>query len=182
MHLRHPPEEDIVMPTLHALFLRRTTWIIVTTALLAGCVRGEANEPADAAAVQALFQEGEALVTAGGAANLTQAMEKFRQVVAMDSTHAGAWLALARADNQRGPNSSSLSPVQTLPELRRAAEAAVRYAPEDASAHVALAGAKVADWDWPTAEAEFRRALELDAVNGPAVRGLASLLFVLGRV
>jgi tetratricopeptide (TPR) repeat protein len=74
-----------------------------------------------------------------------------------------------------------LNPREALPLAEAAARRALGGAKDLAEAHAALADVKKDQWDWKTAEAEYRRALQLNP-NLPAARqGLAIGLSVMGR-
>jgi len=65
---------------------------------------------------------------------------------------------------------------------RKFAEAALRIDRNLAEAHVAIAGVKkLYDWDWPGAEAAYRRALELNPKQARAHQLYASHLSAMGR-
>jgi tetratricopeptide (TPR) repeat protein len=154
---------------------RRTALLVMSLAL--GCGRGEANTVAP----DELYEEGLTLLTAGGEASQLQAIDRFERALAVDSTYAPAWAGLARAYFDLGANGSVLSPERTLAPAREAAEHAVRLAPDDASAHVALGNVRASDWDWRGAELAFARALELEPSDPAALNGLATTLFTMNR-
>jgi tetratricopeptide (TPR) repeat protein len=156
--------------------MKRGTALLVASLAL-GCGRGEANTVASAE----LYQEGLTLLITGGETNQLQAIERFERALAVDSAHAPAWVGLARAYFDLGPNGSVLSPERTLAPAREAAERAVRLAPDDATAHVALANVRASDWDWRGAELAFARALELAPSDPVALSGLATVLFTMNR-
>ena len=65
---------------------------------------------------------------------------------------------------------------------RAAAQRALELDPERADAHAALADVNFYyDWDWAAAEAEYNRAIALDASSAYAHSQLANLLAALGR-
>ena len=57
-----------------------------------------------------------------------------------------------------------------------ATQKALELDPDLAEAHVALAGMLLDQWHWAEAEAEYRRALELQPSNAAAYGGLADWL------
>jgi tetratricopeptide (TPR) repeat protein len=150
---------------------------LLAALLVAGCARGEANEPLP----DQPYQEGLTLLTAGGQANTELALGHFRRALAVDSTFVPAWVGVARAHYNLGPNASILSPEETLVPAREAAESAVRFGPDDPEAHLVLANVRAADWDWRGAELAFARALELDPSSVPAMNGLATTLYTMNR-
>src|SRR5262249_24576556 len=93
--------------------------------------------------------------------NYRQALGLFETAVRLDSTYAQAWSGIADA----WYNSSSLYvPARdAMPRVKQAAEHALALDPDLAQAHASL-GAYLAfyEWHWAAAEAEFRRAIEVD--------------------
>jgi len=97
------------------------------------------------------------------AENLKKAIEQFNQAVALDNKYALAYAGLAECYNVL-PSYGSLSPVEAYPRARDAATKALEIDNTIAEAHVALGRIKANyDWDWPGAEAEFKRAIELNS-------------------
>ncbi|RWD35662.1 tetratricopeptide repeat protein [Mesorhizobium sp.] len=93
---------------------------------------------------------------------LKRAIERFREAVAIDPTFAAAYAGLADAYSALG-YLSYLAPADAFPEARRHATSALELDPSLADAHASLGFVKLYfDWDWPGAEAEFRRAIALD--------------------
>ena len=97
-----------------------------------------------------------------GAENLKKAIEQFNQALALDDKYALALAGLADCYNVL-PSYGTLSPMEAYPKARTAATRAVEIDNTIAEAHVSLARIKANyDWDWPGAEAEFKRAIELN--------------------
>jgi serine/threonine-protein kinase len=70
-----------------------------------------------------------------------------------------------------------------MPPARDAALRALALDPEMDSAHVTLGTVRLLfDWDWPAAEREFRRALEINPNSAAAHLGYGTYLATLGRV
>jgi len=96
------------------------------------------------------------------AENLNKAIGSFKQALTVDNKYALAYAGLANCYSVL-PSYGSLSPVEAYPRARDAATKALEIDGTIAEAHVVLARIKANyDWDWPGAEAEFKRALELD--------------------
>jgi TolB-like protein/Flp pilus assembly protein TadD len=75
-----------------------------------------------------------------------------------------------------------LPPHEALQKARAAAQRALEVDDELPEAHASCASiAKLYDWDWPKAEDEYRRCLELDPNNVIARRGYGGYLSALGR-
>jgi tetratricopeptide (TPR) repeat protein len=110
-----------------------------------------------------------------------QAIEYFQQAIAKDPNYAPAYAGLA--------NSYALMPGYTLAPaaqyMPKAREAAVRALEIDdglPEAHVALALIlENYDWDWNTAEKEYRRAIELNPNYATAHQWYAEFLTWQGR-
>jgi len=90
------------------------------------------------------------------------AIEDFQQAIAKDPTYARGYAGLA--DSYALMSSYSLAPQnEFMPKARAAAQRAVELDDMLAEAHTSLALIKENyDWDWQTAEKEYRRAIQLD--------------------
>jgi TolB-like protein/DNA-binding winged helix-turn-helix (wHTH) protein/Flp pilus assembly protein TadD len=110
-----------------------------------------------------------------------QAIVYFQQAIAKDPNYAPAYAGLA--------NSYALMPGYTLgpaaqymPEAREAAVRALQIDDNLPEAHVALALIlENYDWDWNTAEKEYRRAIELNPNYATAHQWYAEFLMWQGR-
>lgn len=93
---------------------------------------------------------------------LQQAVECFEQVIAKDPDYARAYAGLA--DSLALMSSYDVaSPSVLIPKARAAALKALELDDKLAEAHASLALiAQNYDWDWQSAEKEYRRAIELD--------------------
>jgi tetratricopeptide (TPR) repeat protein len=95
-------------------------------------------------------------------AGFEQAIAAFSRAVATDPNFADAYAALARV-YMVAPIFGVSTPVETLPKAVDAATRAIALNDNLAAAHTALAFAKShLDYDWPTAEREYRRGLALN--------------------
>src|SRR5213083_2319460 len=75
-----------------------------------------------------------------------------------------------------------LSPSDSFPKAKEAATKALELDDTLAEAHAALAYAVFfADWDWPSAEREFKRAIELNPNSALSHRRYAEFLQTRGR-
>jgi TolB-like protein/Tfp pilus assembly protein PilF len=110
-----------------------------------------------------------------------QAIEYFQQAIAKDPNYAPAYAGLA--------NSYALMPGYALapaskymPKAREAALRALQIDDNLPEAHVALALIlENYDWDWSTAEKEYRRAIELNPNYATAHQWYAEFLMWQGR-
>jgi eukaryotic-like serine/threonine-protein kinase len=96
------------------------------------------------------------------AAELRKSIEYFQQAIDKDSGYALAYAGLADSYSALGGGWMYLPPTDTLPQAKAAAEKALELDDSLAEAHAALAYATFFDWDWPGAEREFKRAIELN--------------------
>ena len=95
-------------------------------------------------------------------AAMQRAIESFERATIADPTYALAWANLAMAYGS-SPLNSDVDPRRVSPHVRAAAVRAVAANPDLAEAQHALGHVDwVFEWDWPAAEAAFRRAIELD--------------------
>jgi len=117
------------------------------------------------------------LGTREGGAN---AIRDFKEAIEKDPTSARLYGALAQAYTEVVTYYSS--PTDVMPLARQAAQRALELDPNLASAHATLGGVRLEfDWDWPGAEAEYRRALAMNPNLPEAQLGYATYLATLGR-
>ena len=110
-----------------------------------------------------------------------RAAECFNQAIAKDPHYALAYAGLA--DTYALISGYTLAPpAEFIPKARAAALEALRLDEQLAEAHVSLAFiAQDYDWDWQTAEKEYRRAIELDPNYATAHHWYAENLALQGR-
>ncbi len=105
----------------------------------------------------------------------------FAQALAVDPNYARAYAGLADAYSMLGAYSWA-PPGDFVPKARAAALKALELDPNLAEAHTSLAViAQDYDWDWATAEREYRRAIELDPNYATAHHWYAEFLSLQGR-
>jgi len=110
-----------------------------------------------------------------------RAKEYFQQAIDKDPSYARAYAGLADAYALRS-SYAIVAPNEEMPKARDAAQKAVQLDPTLAEAHTSLAViAQNYDWDWKTAESEYRRAIELDANYATAHQWYAEELALVGR-
>jgi TolB-like protein/DNA-binding winged helix-turn-helix (wHTH) protein/Flp pilus assembly protein TadD len=112
---------------------------------------------------------------------MQDAIEFFHRATRADPTYSVAWANLAMAYGS-SPMNSDVDPRRVSPPTREAAARAVAANPDVAEAQHALGHVNwMFEWDWPAAEAAFRRAIELDPSYSLVHLILAHLLSQEGR-
>ena len=110
-----------------------------------------------------------------------RAIECFQQAVEKDPNYAPAYAGLADSYAIMSGYGVVL-PKDVMPKARAAAQRAVALDDKLAEAHVSLAViAQNYDWDWATAQKEYRRSIELDPNYATAHHWYAECLALLGR-
>ena len=104
--------------------------------------------------------------------------EYFEDAIRIDPSYAPAYAGLA--DYYR--SSSELTPLLGMREAEKYATKALELDPTLAHAHLALGSVRFfGDWNWPVAEMEFKRALDLNPNDAEAHRTYANFLAALAR-
>ena len=112
---------------------------------------------------------------------MERAIESFQRATVADPAYAVAWANLALAYGS-SPINSDVDPGRVSARVREAAVRAVAANPDVAEAQHALGHVNWAfDWDWPAAEAAFKKAIDLDASYSLVHLILAHLLSQEGR-
>ena len=94
--------------------------------------------------------------------DIFKGIEYFQSAIELDPNFAMAYVGIADSYNAI-PSFNYLSPIESIPQAKSAAQKALEIEPTLAEAHTALATSIVEyDWDWEKAEREFKRALELN--------------------
>jgi len=114
---------------------------------------------------------------------LKKALDYLHAAIAKDPTYALAQAGVADAYISLGWDLYALlPPAETYPKAKVAAAKALELDPNCAEAHAALGWAAAGyDWDWVTAEREFRRAIELKPQYGPVHIWYSHFLKAIGR-
>jgi TolB-like protein/predicted Zn-dependent protease len=109
-----------------------------------------------------------------------KAIQYFQEGIAKDPNNARLYAALAQA--YAAVNTYYSSPTEVMPRAKQAALRALELDPKLASAHVMLGDVRLFfDWDWPGAEMEYRRALEINPSLPEGQLGYANYLGTLGH-
>ncbi len=144
-------------------------------------VRAAAKGRAENAKAYPLYLQGRFFADRLTRQDVARGIGYFREAVALDPGYALAWAELSRAQlNEAG---YSWAPLESgFGKARMAAERSLELEPELAEGYVALGLVQMNyEWDWPGADASFRRALELSPGNADVLRGAAILAGTLGR-
>jgi tetratricopeptide (TPR) repeat protein len=114
---------------------------------------------------------------------LSLGIEYFEQAVERDPRFALAHAGLAECCILLGfPEWGNAPPLKSMPRAKAAVLEALRLDPRLPEAHTWLAVIHfLFDWDWPAAEEEFRRALQLRRENAYAEAWYAMFLSAMGR-
>ena len=113
---------------------------------------------------------------------LKRAIEYYQQAIDKDPDYALAYAEMGNSFKSLGGVLGFASPVTSAPQGKAAILKALMIDETLADAHTALADFKLSyDWDWPGAEKEFKRAIELDPNQWRAHAGYGTYLESLGR-
>ena len=116
--------------------------------------------------------------------SVTKAIGLFEQAIDADPTYAQAYGGLADCYMSLGFSFDvgSLPPTEAIPKAKAAVAKALEVTESLAEVHNPLAFMKLNyDWDFPGAETEFKRALELNPGNANVHHWYAHYLIVAGR-
>jgi tetratricopeptide (TPR) repeat protein len=117
------------------------------------------------------------------AAGLNKSIDYFQQAIDKDPGYALAYSALADSYASLGGDWVYVSPADSFPKAKAAAQKALELDDTLSEAHAALAYATYyADWDWQNAEREFRRAVELNPNSALSHLRYAECLKMRGRL
>ncbi len=110
-----------------------------------------------------LYLKGRYLSNQSTAEGLKKGIEYFQQAIDKDPGYAMAYVGLADSYNWLGGGLSYVPSGETLPKAKAAAMKALELDNTLGEAHAELAYAEwYYDWDWPSTEREFKRAIELN--------------------
>jgi TolB-like protein/Tfp pilus assembly protein PilF len=135
--------------------------------------------PVNAAAHEA-YLKGRYYLTKTTGRDLNQALDYFEQAVKFDPKYALGYAGLAETYNAM--NTGYLAPREAEPKAKAAAAKALELDETLALAHASLGRVHLLfDWDWPGAQKEFLRSLELNPNLPEAHLGYAEYLTSLGQ-
>ena len=113
--------------------------------------------------------------------SLQESIDFFQQALAADAAYPLAWAGLADAYNVLG-NTNALPPMEAYSKAREAALRGLALEDSIPELHASLAYVhRHCDWDWPAAEREFLRALQLNPGYATARSWYARFLSGVGR-
>jgi TolB-like protein/Tfp pilus assembly protein PilF len=127
------------------------------------------------------YLKGRFVLAQGYGAGVKQSIPDFEDALKSDPTFAPAYLGLAEAYTELGTVFSGVSPAATRPKVTSFARQALALDPDLVEAHAVLANVLQEEWHWTEAEAEYRRALELNPNNAQAQAWFALWLVCQGR-
>jgi len=112
----------------------------------------------------------------------SKGIEYLQQAIALDPNYAAAYVELARAYIRFGDALGLGSSMDTFPKAREALVKALSIDENIASAHTALGICYLRyEWNWPAAEREFQRAIELDPEDPDVYSEYAMYFVSIGR-
>ena len=111
---------------------------------------------------------------------LSTAAQYFKQAIAEDPSFARAYSALADC-YVMGPQVATTPPLEIVPEIKAAASKALELQPSLGEPHFDLAVAAEYEFDWQTAEKEFKKGLELSPENAVGHLWYAKFLAIVNR-
>ena len=114
-------------------------------------------------------------------AGFEQSIAYFEETIGKDANFAPAYVGLAKVYERLGSVLVGAPPKETHPKMMSAARKAIELDPDLAEPHVLLAEVYQKQWQWSDAEAEFKRALELNSNDAGAHVGYAKWLLCQGR-
>jgi eukaryotic-like serine/threonine-protein kinase len=128
------------------------------------------------------YLKGRYLANQGTAEELKKSIGYFQQAIDKDPGYAMAYVGLADSYNWLGGGLNYLPPNETLPKAKAAAMKALELDETLGEAQAALAfAAWFYDWDWPTAEREFKAAIKLNPNSAISHHRYSECLFTRGR-
>ncbi len=117
----------------------------------------------------------------GTPADTITSIDLYEQAIRLDPNYSLAYQGLALA-LRSAPAYGTLTPEQAYPKAKDAALKALAIDPSLSAASVALASLKATyDWDYPGAEVQYKRAIELGPNNAEAHYSYGNFLVAMGR-
>ena len=114
-------------------------------------------------------------------ADVEKSITYFDNAIKQDPSFAQGYLGLADAYHELSTVLVGGNPEKFRPRIDTAVRKALELDPNLAQAHVMLAESEEGQWQWTLAEAEFRRAIDLNPSDATAYLGLSNWMLVHGR-
>jgi serine/threonine-protein kinase len=148
-------------------------------------LEGERNrlsaQPTSSHEAYTLYLKGRYFESKRTEANILTAQDYFQRAITLDPGYARAWVGIADGWMSRGWY-GRLAPREAWSKAKSAAMRALAFDSTVAEAHATMAQSLFAlDHDWPAAEREFRRAIELDPSYPTAHHWYGGFLSGMGR-
>jgi serine/threonine-protein kinase len=129
-----------------------------------------------------LYLKGRYFVQKGTEESCDKAIEYYRQAIDRDPNYALAYVGMASAYDTLGGVLGFRAPSATYPKGKEFLTKAVALDETLAEVHAVLASYTLNyDWDWPAAERQYKRAIELNPNDSAAHRSYGTYLEALGR-
>lgn len=140
------------------------------------------SRPVDPDAYQ-LYLKGRLLWRKFTAADISKSVEFYRQAIEKDPTYAPAYAGLASSFALGSTGGGAKAPQEAIAKSKQAAAKALELDESLGEAHFSLALVRMLyDWDWPGADREFRRAIELNPNDAEAHHFYSHYFIALGRI
>jgi TolB-like protein/Tfp pilus assembly protein PilF len=117
-----------------------------------------------------LYLQARTIETRATEVDYLTAVKYLQQAVRLDPNFAGAWAEIASLLVDKFFWQRSRPYQEVRAEARKAADQALKLDPKLSNGHNAMGRIFFMEWNWDGAEAEFKRALELDPGNAVAMR------------
>ena len=129
----------------------------------------------------ALYLQGRAQILRYTSDGFRLGLESFERAIARDAKYAAAYSGIAMAYAELA-DTGEMSPDEAYPRAKAAADRAIALDPDLSEAHCMVAYVRMAyEFDWLGAEAEFKRAVELNPNSADAIDLYGRLCASLGR-
>ena len=127
-----------------------------------------------------LYLRGKDLLNEFSEQAFKNSIQYFEQAIEIDPNYAPAHAGLAFS--YRALSSNYLHPQEVMPKAKEAALRALQLDETLSEAHTSLGFIRLFyDWDWPGAERELQRAIELNPSSAEAHHWYRAFLTVMGR-
>ena len=130
-----------------------------------------------------LYLKGRFFLFRGTEDGIRKGIDYFQQAIAIDPSYALAFAGLSDSYKALAGYTGSMSPQEFLPKAKAAAVKAQEIDDTLAEPHTSLAEYRMSyEWDWPGAEREYKRAIELNPNNAYARQAYGNYLEAVGRL